>query len=124
MKATRITMQITRQVRQFEPVRLEIEYILGDGDESIEMFKQAKNEIDNAFVEMYGIKPLTTPTPQPQPPKANTPPTPTKKPLAMNTPEFERVCSALYGQRTDRNEVATYYELTPEIITYFDKHNL
>jgi hypothetical protein len=121
MKPTRIVFQIVKNLGNYQTARLEVEYSLeNENDTDISTaFKKAKFELENAFNDMYQPTAANYIAP-----KASTPPTPTKKPLAMNTPEFERVCSALYGQRTDRNEVATYYELTPEIIEYFDKHNL
>jgi len=120
MKPTRIVFQIVKNLGNYQTARLEVEYSLeNENDTDISTaFKKAKFELENAFNEMYQPTAANYIAP-----KASTP-TPTKKQLAMNTPEFERVCSALYGHRTDREEISKHFELTPEIIAYFDKHNL
>jgi len=86
MRAKTITMQIVKNLGNYEMVRFEIEYELLPGDGLENSFLTAKNELENAFKNCY---------------KKNNTNQLEKRQLKFETPEFLRVCKALNKRTTN-----------------------
>ena len=110
MKAERITMQIVKNLGNYETVRFEAEFLVEDGEQLTDCFTTAKNELESAFNELYSKKSDTKKT--------------ERKELVFASPEFYRVCNALNDGRTDLKEVQKYFILNKDCIDYFTENKL
>ena len=110
MKPTEITMQIVKNLGNYETCRLEATYTLDENDDLTQAFVTARKDIETAFAKAYE-KPK-----EKQPEK--------RKPLTFKSPEFERVCKALAEGRTDVEELKKFFIIEKEVIDFFTKHDL
>ena len=108
MKPTEITMQIVKNLGNYETCRLEATYTLDDNDDLTKSFIKARKDLETAFAKAYEK--------QKEPEK--------RKPLTLTSPEFDRVCKALAEGRTDVEELKKFFVLGNEVIDYFTKHDL
>ena len=107
MKAERITMQIVKNLGNYETVRFEAEFLVDDGEQLTDCFSIAKNELETAFNTIYCKKE-----------KAE------RKELVFASPEFYRVCHALNDGRTDLKDVQKYFILNKKCIDYLTENKL
>ena len=110
MKPTEITMQIVKNLGNYETCRLEATYTLDDKDDLTQAFVTARKQLETAFEKAYE-KPK-----EKQPEK--------RKELNLTSPEFDRVCRALGEGRTDMKELKKFFIIEKEVIDYFTKHDL
>ena len=108
MKATEITMQIFKNLGNYETCRLEATYTLDDKDDLETSFKTARRQLENAYKTAYGIKPEKT----------------EKREIDVNSQEFERICKALYDGRTDLKELEKYYTFDSHAMFYLKEKKL
>lgn len=99
MKAKEITMQIVKNLGNYETARLEAVYELLDGEDMNVAFMSARNELESAFKAAY------------QKPKHIE-----RKELTMTSPELNRVCSALHNGQTDIMDVQKYFIISKEVM--------
>ena len=116
MKATEITMQIVKNLGNYETCRLDATYTLYENDDLTQAFVTARQQLETAFAKAYE-KPK-----EPKEPKEKQPEK--RKPLTFKSPEFERVCKALAEGRTDVEELKKFFIFGNEIIDFFNKHDL
>ena len=116
MKPTEITMQIVKNLGNYETCRLEATYTLDENDDLTQAFVTARKDLETAFAKAYE-KPK-----EPKEPKEKQPEK--RKPLTFKSPEFERVCKALAEGRTDVEELKKFFIFGNEIIDFFTKHDL
>ena len=110
MKPTEITMQIVKNLGNYETCRLEATFTLDDKDDLTQAFVTARQQLETAFSKAYGKQK------EKQPEK--------RKELNLTSPEFERVCKALGEGRTDMKELKKFFIIEKEVIDYFNKHDL
>ena len=116
MKPTEITMQIVKNLGNYETCRLEATYTLDENDDLTQAFVTARKQLETAFAKAYE-KPKEQKEKQPEKLKPLTP-------LTFKSPEFERVCKALYEGRMDMEELKKFFIIEKEVIDYFTKHDL
>ena len=102
MTPTEITMQIVKNLGNYEAARLEVTYIIDENEDKTESFVTAKENLEKAFSKAY----------------------PKLKNLEMPSKEFDRVCKALFEKKTDLDELKKYFAISDEIIKYLQKNNL
>ena len=105
MKATEITMQIVKNLGNYETCRLEATFTLDDKDDLTQSFVMARKELEQAYdvaYEKIGAR----------------------KELTLTSPRFDNICKALHENKTDVNELQQYFILTTEVINYFIKNKL
>ena len=108
MKPTEITMQIVKNLGNYETCRLEATFTLDDNDDLIQAFVTARQQLETAFAKAYKK--------QKEPEK--------RKDLNLTSPEFDRVCKALGEGRTDVEELKKFFVLSYDVMDYFNKHDL
>ena len=113
MKPAEITMQIVKNLGNYETCRLEATYTLDENDDLTQSFITARKDLETAFAKAYE---------KPKEPKEKQPEK--RKPLTFKSPEFERVCKALAEGRTDIEELKKFFIFGNEIIDFFNKHDL
>ena len=118
MKPTEITMQIVKNLGNYETCRLEATYTLDDNDDLTQAFVTARKDLETAFAKAYE-KPKEQKEKQPEEKQSEK-----KKILTFRSPEFERVCKALAEGRTDIEEVKKFFILGNDVIDFFNKHDL
>ena len=106
MKPTEITMQIVKNLGNYETCRLEATYTLEDNDDLTQSFVTARKQLEKAFETAYGIK------------KDD------RKSLELNSKEFDRVCKALKDGKTDLKDLEKYFIVSHEAVNYFKEHKL
>ena len=116
MKPAEITMQIVKNLGNYETCRLEATYTLDENDDLTQSFITARKDLETAFAKAYE-KPK-----EPKEPKEKQPEK--RKPLTFKSPEFERVCKALAEGRTDVEELKKFFIFGNDIIDFFNKHDL
>ena len=104
MKAERITMQIVKNLGNYETVRFEAEFSVEEGETLIDCFSTAKQELENTFNELYIKKELEL--------------------LQVTHPQFERVCKGLEMKKTDIESLQKLFIIPEATIQYFKEHNL
>ena len=102
MKATEITMQIVKNLGNYETCRLEATYTLDPKDDIERSFLQAKKELENAYAKCYGLKPK----------------------LTTKSKEFDRICKALSENKTDIEDLRKYFDVTDDAMIYFMERKL
>ena len=105
MKPTEITMQIVKNLGNYETCRLEATFTLDSGDDLIESFVTARKELEQAYATAYE--------------KSGA-----RKELTLASPRFDGICKALHEQKTDVKELQQYFILTTEVINYFKEKKL
>ena len=108
MKPTEITMQIVKNLGNYETCRLEATYTLDDNDDLTKSFIKARKDLETAFEKAYE---------KPKEPEK-------RKDLNLTSPEFDRVCKALAEGRTDMKELKKFFVLSYDVMDYFNKHDL
>lgn len=112
MKATEITMQIVKNLGNYETCRLEAtftldaKFTLDEGDDLETAFKLARQQLEQAYATAYNLK------------------NDNRKELVFYSKEFERVCKALHEQKTDFNELQKFFKMSDEIVRYFKDKKL
>ena len=102
MKAKEITMQIVKNLGNYEAVRLEATFVLTENDDLTQCFTEAKQKLENAYQKAYNKKEV----------------------LTLSHPRFNGICSALINAKTDMNELKKYFVISEEANDYFIKHDL
>lgn len=102
MKATEITMQIVKNLGNYETARFEASFTLDPTDNLQESFLQARWELEKAYKKCYGIKPK----------------------LTEKSKEFDRVCKALHEGKTDIEELRKHFVVSDEAVNYFKEKKL
>ena len=110
MKPTEITMQIVKNLGNYETCRLEATYTLDEKDDLTQAFVTARKQLETAFAKAYEKQKEKEPE--------------KRKQLTLTSPEFERVCKALAEGRTDVDELKKFFIIEKEVIDYFTKHDL
>ena len=106
MKPTEITMQIVKNLGNYETCRLEATYTLDDKDDLTQSFVTARKQLEKAFETAYGIKKDDI------------------KSLVLNSKEFDRVCKALKDGKTDLKDLEKYFIVSQEAVNYFKENSL
>ena len=101
MKPTEITMQIVKNLGNYETCRLEASFTLDPTDNLQESFLQARRELEKAYEKCYGIKPK----------------------LTEKSKEFNRICKALHEGKTDIEELRKYFDVS-DVMDYFKEQGL
>ena len=131
MKAKEITLNLTRNLGNYETARMAVTYEVTDDDDVVDSFVSAKMEIDEAFErlfpEYYGysnnsnyvektgdmlvIDDFNQATIMYDDRKINT-----KTELTENSPEYEQIKARLKKGTMTLDELKEYYELNSDII--------
>ena len=101
MKPTEITMQIVKNLGNYETCRLEASFTLDPTDNLQDSFLQARLELEKAYEKCYGIKPK----------------------LTEKSKEFDRVCTALHEGKTDIDELRKHFDVS-DVMDYFKEKKL
>ena len=107
MKPTQITMQIVKNLGNYETARLECTYTLDDGDEVDSCFQAARYELEKAFQKAYQKK-------QPD----------TREVLTMTHPQFAQIMKAFADGRVGLTECQKHYVLDKEVFNYLTEKKL
>ena len=107
MKPTEITMQIVKNLGNYETARLECTYTLDAGDEVVSCFEAARYELEKAYQKAYQKK-------QPD----------TREVLTMAHPQFAQIMKAFADGRVDLVECQKYYVLHKEVFNYLTENKL
>ena len=107
MKPTEITMQIVKNLGNYETARLECTYTLDAGDEVESCFIAARYELEKAYQKAYQKKQADT-----------------REVLTMTHPQFKGVCQAFADGRVDLVECQKHYVLNKEVFNYLTTHKL
>lgn len=100
MKAKEITMQIVKNLGNYETARLEAVYELLESETDLNLaFLSARHELEQAFETAY------------QKPKPIE-----RKELTMTSPELNRVCAALQNGQTDIMDIQKYFIISKEVM--------
>lgn len=102
MKPTEITMQIVKNLGNYETCRLEASFTLDPTDNVQESFLQARRELEKAYTKCYGLKPK----------------------LTTKSKEFDRVCKALAEKKTDIEDLLKYFDIQDDAMAYFKEKKL
>ena len=102
MKPTEITMQIVKNLGNYETCRLEASFTLDPTDNVHESFLQARQELENAYAKCYGLKPK----------------------LTTKSKEFDRICKALSENKTDIEDLRKYFDVKDDAMDYFRERKL
>ena len=102
MKPTEITMQIVKNLGNYETCRLEVTYTLDENDDLTQAFVTARQQLETAFAKAYEIKPE----------------------LTIKSKEFNRVCNALFERRTTLVEVAKFFKISNDAMKELKSRNL
>ena len=101
MKPTEITMQIVKNLGNYETCRLEASFTLDPTDILQESFLQARRELEKAYEKCYGIKPK----------------------LTEESEKFKRICKALHEGKTDIDELREHFDVS-DVMDYFKENKL
>ena len=101
MKPTEITMQIVKNLGNYETCRLEASFTLDATDDLTQSFMMARQELEKAYAKCYGIKPK----------------------LTEKSKEFDRVCKALHEGKTDIEDLRKYFDVSG-VMDYFKENKL
>ena len=101
MKPTEITMQIVKNLGNYETCRMEASFTLDATDDLTQSFVMARQELENAYEKCYGIKPK----------------------LTEKSKEFDRVCKALHEGKTDIEDLRKYFDISG-VMDYFEENKL
>ena len=101
MKPTEITMQIVKNLGNYETCRLEASFTLDATDDLTQSFVMARQELENAYAKCYGIKPK----------------------LTEESEKFKRICKALHEGKTDIDELREHFDVS-DVMDYFKENKL
>ena len=105
MTPKEITMQIVKNLGNYETCRLEATFTLDSGDDLTEAFVTARKELEQAYATAYE--------------KSGA-----RKELTLTSPRFYGICTALHENKTDVKKLQQYFILTTEVINYFKENKL
>ena len=108
MKPTEITMQIVKNLGNYETVRLECKYTLETDDDLTASFVNARADLDNAFFVAYPEHKTKNKLPE----------------LTVKSIGFDRICRALKDGKTDISELQKYFKISADAMDYFIKYKL
>ena len=125
MKATKISIAITRNLGNYENVKLEAGYEVEEGENLTDCFMRGKNELLTAFNSMFrnsnrNLVQAWNTTPEQKEEVKKT--TVGLKKLELNSPEFDGVCLAIHQGRMDVPGLEKYFVLGEGVKEYFDKY--
>ena len=108
MKPTQITMQIVKNLGNYETARLEAVYELLENETDLNLaFLSARQELEQAFEAAY------------QKPKQIE-----RKELTMTSPELDRVVRALENGQTSFEDIQKYFVISKEVFKMFNDKKL
>ena len=90
MKPTEITMQIVKNLGNYETCRLEASFTLDPTDNLQDSFLQARRELEMSYEKCYGVKPK----------------------LTEESEKFKRICKALHEGKTDIDELREHFDIS------------
>ena len=102
MKPTEITMQIVKNLGNYETCRLEASFTLDPTDNLYDSFLQARQELEKAYEKCYGIKPKLTDG-------------------SKESEQFKRICKAIYEGKTDIEELREHFDVSDVIGVFKEK---
>ena len=102
MKPKEIYLQITKNLGNFESVRLGMTVELEQGDNSHESFEYMKDSLTASFESLFKENVFVT--------------EPKRKPLVKNTVEFDRVKAALIAKRATIEDVEQHYYIDIDVM--------
>ena len=102
MKPAEITMQIVKNLGNYETCRLEATYTLDENDDLTQAFVTARQQLETAFAKAYGLKPE----------------------LTLKSARFESICNALFQKRATLAQIENSFRISDEAMDYFNKHDL
>ena len=126
MKATKINIVITRNLGNYENVRLEAGYDVEEGESLTDCFVKGKADLLEAFNKMFRnshrnmVQAWNTKEPEQKEEVKKT--AGNLKTLELNSPEFEGVCLAIHQGRMDVPGLSKYFVLGEGVKEYFDKY--
>ena len=109
MKPKEITMQIVKNLGNYETVRFEATYTLGKGDDVEQSFVTARRELEAAYAKAYEKPKAKQEQPKEQPKE--------RPVLTMEMPEFIRCKRAIDGGKVTLAGLQEYFILTEDVIT-------
>ena len=124
MKATKISIAITRNLGNYENVKLEAGYEVEEGENLTDCFMRGKNELLTAFNSMFRnsnrnlVQAWNTTHEREEVKKTDV----KLKKLELNSPEFDGVCLAIHQGRIDVPGLDKYFVLGEGVKEYFDKY--
>ena len=101
MKPTEITMQIVKNLGNYETCRLEASFTLDPTDDLTQSFVMARQELERSYEKCYGIKPK----------------------LTEKSEKFKRICKALHEGKTDIEDLQKYFDVSG-VMDYFKENKL
>ena len=107
MKPTEITMQIVKNLGNYESARLECTYTLDAGDEVVSCFEAARYELEKSYQKVYAKKYPDT-----------------RELLTMAHPQFAQIIKAFADGRVDLVECQKYYVLDKDVFNYLTENKL
>ena len=102
MKAEKITMQIVKNLGNYEAVRLEATFFLDEKDDLTQSFVSAREKLETAFKVAYNKKEVLTP----------------------KHPRFDGIRSVLLNGKTDIKEIEKYFVISDEAKQCSLEHDL
>ena len=125
MKATKISIVITRNLGNYENVKLEAGYDVEEGESLTDCFLKGKSELMTAFNSMFKnshrnlVQAWNT---KPEEVKKAGNPAVILKKLELNSPEFDGVCLAIHQGRVNVSKLDKYFVLGEGVKEYLDKY--
>jgi len=101
MKATEISLQVVKNLGNFESVRASITYAI-DGEDTLTALARAKQDIDTAFNKLYEKRGIPSISME-------------KEPLTLNSPIFNRLKKGLKSGEFTIEQIFGWYEVSEEI---------
>ena len=102
MKPTEITMQIVKNLGNYETCRLEASFTLDPIDNLQDSFLQARQELERSYEKCYGIKPKLTDG-------------------SKESEQFKRICKALHEGKTDIDELREHFDVSDVMGVFKEK---
>ena len=125
MKATKISIVITRNLGNYENVKLEAGYDVEEGESLTDCFLKGKSELMTAFNSMFKnshrnmVQAWNT---KPEEVKKAGNSAVILKKLELNSPEFDGVCLAIHQGRIDVPGLEKCFVLGEGVKEYLDKY--
>ena len=100
-KPVEISLQVVKNLGNFESVRASITYVL-NGEDTLTALTRAKNDIDTAFEKLYERRGIPAMTME-------------KEPLTEDSPIFNRLKKGLKSGEFTIEQIFGWYEVSEEI---------
>lgn len=107
MKPTEITMQIVKNLGNYETARLECTYTLDAGDEVVSCFEAARYELEKAYQKVYAKKYPDT-----------------REVLTMTHPQFIPAMKAFADGAWDLIKCQKHFVLDKDVFNYLTENKL